>query len=644
MITPMPGLVLALRRRIAVKLTLTLVGFVALAVLAAGLYLNRALESYAVEALEARLVTAARLMHDDARALLIRPVSPPAIREFAVAGAGPSQSRVTLIAADGRVLGDSEVDVPELGRLENHRDRPEVQVALAGGVGRHVRTSVSIKEPLLYVAVPVRNSGQVLGVLRLALPLSEVTSSYAELRRVMFAGGLVALAVAFGIGIFVAGRVTRPIVEMQQIAGAMSDGRFDVRAPVRSVDEIGALGRALNVMMSKLKEKIEDLEGERAKARAILDGMVEGVIAVDAHESIMLMNERARAMFGVGAGRGEGKPFLEVIRNAELHEVFRASRANAADAPLIREVRLRHPGDRIIRINAVPLRVAGAEPGVVMVLHDLTALRRLEQVRTEFVANVSHELRTPLTAIQGYLETLLGGALEERENARRFLEIAFRHTERLGRLLNDLTDLSNIELGKVALRPGPVTVAEVVASVLDIIRPRAQTGRVGLIADVQPADLTVHADHDRLAQILINLVDNAVKYTPENGWVTVAARPLGHGRAEVRVRDTGVGIPRADLPRITERFYRVDKARSRELGGTGLGLAIVKHLVLAHGGELGIESQEGEGTTVRFTLPAVSAGQLPLPIASAGPPPAGDLGLDPDDPRRFEQRREPPRR
>jgi two-component system, OmpR family, phosphate regulon sensor histidine kinase PhoR len=644
MMAAMPGgLLLALRRRIAVKLTLTLVGFVTLAVAAAGLYLNRALEAYAIEALEGRLVTAARLLNEDARVLLTQPAAPAAVREFVVQAAGPSDSRVTLIAVDGRVLGDSEVDAADLGRLENHRDRPEVRTALAGGTGRDLRARASIDAPLIYVAVPVRDGGRIAGALRLALPLSAMTSSHGELRRVMLAGGLVALAVAFGIGVFVAGRVTRPIVEMQQIARAMSEGRFDVRAPVRSVDEIGALGRALNVMMTRLKEKISDLEEERARARAILDGMVEGVIAVDGHESIILMNERARAMFGVGAGRGEGKPFLEVIRNAELHEVFRASRAAAAEAPLVREVRLRHPGDRILQINAVPLRLAGVDPGVVMVLHDLTALRRLEQIRTEFVANVSHELRTPLTAIQGYLETLLGGALEERQHARRFLEIAFRHTERLGRLLNDLTDLSNIELGKVALRQGPVSVAEVVDSVLDIIRPRAATGRVGLIADVQPVDLTVHADHDRLAQILINLVDNAVKYTPENGWVTVAARPLGEGRAEIRVRDTGVGIPRADLPRITERFYRVDKARSRELGGTGLGLAIVKHLVLAHGGELGIESHEGEGTTVRFTLPMISAGQLPLPIGSAGAPAPTDLGVDPEDYRAAEHRREQPR-
>jgi two-component system phosphate regulon sensor histidine kinase PhoR len=478
-------------------------------------------------------------------------------------------------------------------------------------------------------------------VLRLALPLSAVTSSYGQLHRVMLAGGLVALVVAFGIGVFVAGRVTRPVVEMQQIARAMSEGRFDVRAPVRSVDEIGALGRALNVMMARLREKITDLEEERAKARAILDGMVEGVIAVDGHEAIVLMNERARAMLGVGAGRGEGKPFLEVIRNAELHEVFRSSRTAAAHTPLIHELHLRHPVHRIVQVNAVPVRLAGGgEPGVVMVLHDLTPLRRLEQIRTEFVANVSHELRTPLTAIQGYLETLLGGALEEPQHARRFLEIAFRHTERLGRLLNDLTDLSNIELGKVTLRLAPMRVSDVLDSVFEIIRPRAESGRVGLIADVEPADLTVHADHDRLAQILINLVDNGVKYTPENGWVTVRARATDGARADIRVRDTGVGIPAVDLPRITERFYRVDKARSRELGGTGLGLAIVKHLVLAHGGDLTIESREGDGTTARFTLPTQPPPptQLSLPMRSGESAPP-EPGVDPDGDRRGDEGR-----
>ena len=612
----MRGLLRLVRGRIAVKLTLTLVGFVAISTLVAGLYLRQALDRFAVEALEARLATAARLLHDEARARLARDEPVEELAAFVRRAARPTDSRVTLIRPDGRVVADSDVSAADLGRLDNHRERPEVRAALAGRVGRDQRTSGSLGAPLLYVAVPIGDGTRVLGALRLALPLAAVTSAYEDLQQVMLAGGLVALAVAFGIGVFVAGRVTRPVIEMQAIARQMSEGQFAVRAPVRSDDELGALGRALNVMVLRLREQIANLEAERAKATAILDGMVEGVIAVDGQEGVLLMNERARAMFGVGHGRGEGKPFLEVIRNADLHEIFRSGRT--AGGVFRRELRLIHPVDRTLRVTAVPLRMAGEDPGLVMVVDDVTELRRLEQVRTEFIANVSHELRTPLTAIQGYLETLLNGALEEPEHARRFVEIAFRHTERLGRLLNDLTDLSNIELGKVSLRLAPTPLAPVVDSVLEIVAAKARDGGVALHADV-PASLTVPADHDRLAQVLINLVDNAVKYTPAGGTVTVRARSTSEGRVELGVADTGVGIPRADLPRITERFYRVDKARSRELGGTGLGLAIVKHLVLAHGGEMAIESEEGRGTTVRVILPTsggTAASQLALPMGA----------------------------
>ena len=603
--------------RIAVKLTLTLVGFVAISMLAAGLYLGRALDRFAVASLEARLVTAGRLLHDEARALLARGAGADVLEAFVRRAARPTESRVTVIAPDGAVVGDSEVARAELPRLENHRDRPEIRAALQGRVGRDLRTSASVHAPLLYVALPVREGDQVIGVIRLALPLSAVTSSYDQINRVMLAGGLVALAVAFGIGIFVAGRVTRPVVEMQAIARQMSEGQFAVRAPTRSDDELGALGRALNVMVLRLREQIQNLEAERAKATAILDGMVEGVVAVDGQEGILLMNERARTMFGVGHGRGEGKPFLEVIRNADLHEIFRSGRT--AGGVFRRELRLVHPADRTLRVTAVPLRLAGEEPGLVLVVDDITELRRLEHVRTEFVANVSHELRTPLTAIQGYLETLLGGALDEPEHSRRFVDIAFRHTERLGRLLNDLTDLSNIELGKVSLRLAPTMLRPVVDFVLEVVAAKARDGEVTLTAEV-PEAIIVQADHDRLVQILINLVDNAVKYTPAGGSVTVRARPTVRGRIELSVSDTGVGIPRADLPRITERFYRVDKARSRELGGTGLGLAIVKHLVLAHGGDLGIDSEEGRGTTVRVLFPeggGSADAQLVLPMPAA---------------------------
>jgi two-component system, OmpR family, phosphate regulon sensor histidine kinase PhoR len=603
-------LLLFLRRRIALKLTVTLVGFTAITALAAGIYLNHALEGFATESLEARLVTVGRVLHDEARNLLRGGAGEAALQAFALRVARATGARVSVIAPDGRVVAESGVAPGGLAAVENHRDRPEVRAALGGQVGRDLRTAATVDVPLLYVALPVRDGDRLVGVLRLALPLAEVSASYKTIHRVMLAGGVVALTVALAIGLFISGRVTRPVIEMQSIARRLSEGNFSVRAPVRSPDEIGTLGRSLNVLAARLREKIQDLAQEQAKVTAILDGMVEGVIAVDGHDHILLMNERARAMFNLGSGRLERKPFLEVIRNADLHDVFREGRAAGAETEgeagaVRRELRLSTPVERVLQVHAVSLRLSPGETGVAMVLHDITALRQLEQVRTEFVANVSHELRTPLTAIQGYLETLLGGAMEDPAHARRFLEVVFRHTERLGRLLNDLTDLSNIELGRVALNRGPVPLAEVVEGTLDIIRAKADAGGVRLETRLPPDLPAVQADRDRLAQILINLVDNAVKYTPRGGEVAVEAA-AGEGLVEVAVVDTGVGIPPADLPRITERFYRVDKARSRELGGTGLGLAIVKHLVAAHGGTLVIESRPGEGTRVRVTLPATT--------------------------------------
>jgi two-component system phosphate regulon sensor histidine kinase PhoR len=601
---------LAIRRRIAVKLALTLVGFVAVILLVAALYLARSLDALAEDAAEMRLLTAGRLLHDEARELLARGADAGALTAFVGRAARADELRVTLIAVDGRVLADSEVPPAALAGVESHAGRPEVVAALAAGRGRDLRLSATVKAPLLYVALPVLDEGRPLGVLRLALPVATVTASHEEIRRVLLAGGILALAVALGIALFVARRIARPAVVMQEVARAMADGNFRVRAPVRSPDEIGALGRSLNALAERLRTRLEDLQHEQAKGAALLDGMVEGVIAVDGHDHVVLMNERARAMFDLGAAPGDREPILEVIRNADLHRVLRTSRAAGEGIVSRGELSLAGPVERVLQVNAVPLRLGPDEVGVVMVVHDVTELRRLERVRTEFVANVSHELRTPLTAVHGYLETLLGGALEEPEHARRFLEIVFRHTERLGRLLSDLTDLSNIELGKVTLRPAPVRLGEIVDSVFAINRPRADAGSVALSADIAPGAAVVHADLDRLVQILINLVDNAIKYTAPGGQVAVTAR-RDEDRVEIAVRDTGVGIPPADLPRITERFYRVDRARSRELGGTGLGLAIVKHLVIAHGGTLAIDSAPGQGTTVRFTLAAGDPGAVP---------------------------------
>jgi two-component system phosphate regulon sensor histidine kinase PhoR len=585
--------------RIAVKLTLTLIGFVAVVVIVAGFYLDRRLDAIAIENLTTQLTRQAQLIERDTGAALGVQAPSEQTQQWLRSLASLTSARLTLVAANGLVLGDSERTVEGVTRMDNHRDRPEVREALTTGVGASRRRSDTTGVQTLYVAVRARDAR---GVVRLGYPLDEVARTTGAIRKAILVGGMLALIVAVGISLFVSRRLTHPVVSMERIAHRMAQGDFSAKAPGRSPDEIGQLGRALNSMATSLRTRIEELQGEQAKVAAILDSMVEGVIAVDAHNHVALINPSAARIFRTSHERSVGKPFLEVIRNKELHDLIRECHALATLDVIVREVHLYTPRERVLRVHAVTLGLHDEGPGVLLVLHDITELRQLEQVRTEFVANVSHELRTPLTAIRGYLETLTGGALEEPENARRFLEISLKHAERLGRLLDDLLDLSNIELGRVTLTLEPTELSSVVEQVMTIIQPRAQANQIALTATVSPGLPSVQADHDRLVQIFVNLLDNAVKFTNRGGSVSIAAT-REDSKIAVEVRDTGIGIPSTDLPRITERFYRVDRARSRELGGTGLGLAIVKHLVQAHGGELRIESELGKGTAVHFTLP-----------------------------------------
>ncbi|MGH7411573.1 MAG: ATP-binding protein, partial [Candidatus Methylomirabilis sp.] len=397
-----------------------------------------------------------------------------------------------------------------------------------------------------------------------------------------------------------------------------------------SSDEIGQLGRALNMMAQRLADRIAEIEEERAKGAAILDSMVEGVLAVDGEMRILFINASACRLFNASPIGVEGKPFLEVIRNKEILDLLDRTLREGSVAR--QEFQIYAPVERTVQVHAAPLKGREGTPGAILVLHDVTELRRLEMIRTELVANVSHELRTPLTSIRGYLETLLEGGLEDREHARPFLEVIHKHTERLGRLLEDLLDLSNLELGKITLHRRPINLADVVEGAIAIYRSQAAKQEIELREEL-PGDLPlVMADRDRVMQVLINLLDNGLKFTPKGGTVQVTARLVPSPRStvhdgtipasqlstvnsqpdrelvEISVEDTGIGISSQDLPRITERFYRVDKARSREMGGTGLGLAIVKHLVKAHGGELFIESQLNKGTRVRFHLPIVQSG------------------------------------
>jgi len=591
------------RSRLAVRLTVVLVVVTALGMAVMGLYVTNALETHSLESLTSGLVTEAGLLHDAIAPVLASSAPQERVQELALKYGTELRARVTVIAEDGKVLADSERDLEGVRRMENHSARPEVRAALAGGVGSHVRRSRTLGLEMLYVAVPLREGAGVNGALRLALPLTEVAKSVTAVRRTVAAGALLAFGLVLAFGLFISRKVTGPVREMRAIAHRMAEGDFEQTVPARGQDEVAELGHALNRMALRLKEKINDLEGERAKVAAILEGMVEGVIALDSQGRILLMNPAARKIFGLSSGPVEGRAFLEVIRQKEFLDLVEACQACSVGESCRREVELGPPVNRILRAYAVPVPFASEGRGNLLVLHDITELRRLEQVRTEFVANVSHELRTPLTSIKGYLETLIDGAVEEPGAARRFLEVTHTHAERLGRLVDDLLQLSDIETGKVILKLDPVVLHEAARAVLAIFEAQAGQKRMALMNRVPP-ELRARADRDRLSQVLVNLIDNAVKFTPEGGQIAVDAARGPDDFVEVRVSDTGIGIPSTDLPRITERFYRVDKARSRELGGTGLGLAIVKHLVQAHGGGLRIESELGKGTTVRFTLPA----------------------------------------
>ncbi len=412
----------------------------------------------------------------------------------------------------------------------------------------------------------------------------------------MAIGVVMTLVMGFALAMWLTRRVLGPVEELQSVATTLL-ARWGFQ-PERQ-DGLGVLTNQLVQLTSFSQERIRVLESERAKVGAILDSMVEGVIALDRLGIVMLMNPSARRILDISKESVAGQSLLEVIRHRGLSDLVEVCRTLKPNEQCRREVALQLPVQRILEVNAMPLPDT---QGIVLVLHDISELRRLEHVRSEFVANVSHELRTPLTAIKGYLETLLDEAPDEPATHRRFLEIAHTHADRLSRLITDLSRLSDIETGKVVLQTRAVGLQKFVNDILAIFENEAGKRGITLQNEVSAAAI-VWADPDRLSQILVNLVDNSMKYTPDGGAVMFKERERDQGFTGLLIIDTGQGIPPSDLSRITERFYRVDKARTRDQGGTGLGLAIVKHLVQLHGGSLGIESELGKGTTVEIELP-----------------------------------------
>ena len=512
------------------------------------------------------------------------------------------QVRVTVIAPDGTVLGDSERTDEERRAMENHAARPEVAAALRGGTGQSVRDSATLGIEMLYVAVPIDEKDAGRGVVRLATPLTAVARARERERPLIAGSALLSVLVAAAAGWLLARQPARRLQEMTRTASAIAAGDLGARSYPGGDDEVAGLARSLNRMAGQMQERLALLERERTELRTILDGMVEGVLLLDADGRIAAANAAFARMFGAG-GTLTGRQPLEAARVPALQEAV--ERALAATTPLMQEIVLAGPPERVISASLAAVRDQERSIGAVVVLHDITEVKRLERARSEFVANVSHELRTPLTAIKGCAETLLGGGLDDTPRAAEFVEVIARHADRLRDLIEDLLDLASVEQGEARLRIGPVAVADVVSQAEATLRPSAERRSQALRAEVPAGLPAVLADRDRLAQVLINLVDNAIKFTPDGGRILIGAA-AADGRVLLSVSDTGIGIPPGELGRIFERFYRVDRSRDRKEGGTGLGLAIAKHLTQAMGGTIEAESAPGSGTTFRITLPAAS--------------------------------------
>jgi two-component system phosphate regulon sensor histidine kinase PhoR len=581
------------------KLLFACAGLNLAANVAIGLVLANWKERQLLEQVDRRLRDAALLIRGESAALLAAGASDELQRRVRQFGENTGL-RFTLIRMDGAVLADSEkLSLAEVSQMGNHRERPEVLRAKSHGEGSSNRISATLEEPFQYYAMRVDADGSPVGFIRSAVPEESIRAQISESRRfiwgllcVVFLGGLV-------ISIWIIGAIIGPLAPLTQAAKAMAGGDYEQRVYVSNRDEFGALAAAFNQMSQDLNSRMKQVGQSNERHATVLGGMIEGVIAVDARQRIVLANKAAGRLFDFRPPAAEGRPLLEVVRNHALDQAV--STALASGQPQRLETG-RDGSERLTTdIHVTPLP-GDPCPGVVLVMHDTTELRRLESLRRDFIANVSHELKTPLSAIRACAETLRNGALADPEATQRFLAQIEEQSDRLHHLILDMLSLARIESGQQTFEILPLDVAEVVGDRVEAHRPAADAKRIELTIESGLADCRAQAEKEGLEQILDNLLDNAIKYTPDGGKVTVRWRVAGPN-VRIEVEDTGIGIREEDRKRVFERFYRVDRARSRQLGGTGLGLAIVKHLVQSLGGSVAVESEPGHGSTFAVELP-----------------------------------------
>ncbi|WP_336788010.1 two-component system histidine kinase PnpS [Paenibacillus sp. MMO-177] len=583
------------------RLTLTMILILALSVTAAGLFMAKTFKDNHINALEDNMI---REMHiilaktewkqgDNAALFPYFTKEAENLKTYA-------DTRVTFIAGDGTVLGDSD-HAPET--MDNHSTRVEVVEAHKNGIGRAIRHSDTLNENLLYVALSVNPSDPHSNVIRLAMSLKEVDKSINQLWTVLIIGLLVLFIVAAFISYRIALSLTRPLEQITKVAQRIKQMDYKARVKVRKQDEVGELGHAINAMAESLEVQMTRIRQNESQLESVLDNMINGVMMIDPAGKILLMSRRAGELLGISSGELVGRNYAEAKQQYELSQLIQE--ALEGREHIREEITFYFPEERLLELNLVPIHQENQEfSGVLLVLADVTAIRRLERMRSEFVANVSHELKTPIAAVKGFAETLLGGAVNDEETARSFLQIIYDESDRLNRLIGDILALSKIESKRVPLYFSPVEMDSFMTKTVTMMEPEAAKKSIKLQLEMEHG-LYVEADEDRLRQIMMNVIANGVNYTPEGGKVSVNIASIDEDHIRIQISDTGIGIPKKDLPRIFERFYRVDKARSRSSGGTGLGLSIVKHLVELHKGTIAVTSTVGVGSTFVIELPVL---------------------------------------
>ncbi len=591
---------------------------IAVCTLAIAYYAGSSVSSFVRQTTERSLKDLASTLQDQAAPMLAAG-DVERMQQLADTFSERTDDRITLIAADGIVLAESHADPAQ---MDNHADRPEIAQALAGKFGRSARHSKTLNKTIYYAAQPLYHDGQIIGVVRVSISEAQVRSSVNQVIRRVMGGGLLAALIIGLLTVWVYRRhISGPMVDLQQGARRFAEG--DLSQPLRVPDseEIGGLAEALNRMASQLDTQIHTIREQATEREAVLAGMAEGVLAIDLDQQVISMNAMASRLLGTPETVAIGKAVAEVVRNAELLRLV--NRALKSDRPVEGEFILQQrQGERTLAAKAAILRdTERRRIGAVLVLNDVTRLRQLEMVRQQFVANVSHELKTPITAIKAAVETVMGDPEETTTNGdaekevtrnghetdpaavRRFLPIIDRQADRLNAIVEDLLTLARLEHDpdQSPMPLEPLRIVPILRGAAETCQPKATARDIAVSIEARP-DLEVPANDTLLGQAVVNLLDNAIKYSPPGRSVYVYAT-TEEDEVVITVKDEGIGIEADHLPRLFERFYRTDKARSREMGGTGLGLAIVKHVAQIHNGRVSVDSKPGQGATFRLHLP-----------------------------------------